>query len=405
MGERKFSYFGAVKSKFKIKNHLSYMIVAAIAIILVIASSVSTVKSSTLYLFEEISINVILAVSLSLVVGFLGELSLGHAGFMSVGAFTGCVLCKYVFPSLAASSPLAAILISVIAGGLTAAAFGFLIGLPALRLKGDYLAIVTLAFGEIIKVVFQNINALGGALGFSHRRYDKAELYIICFVLVILTIVVLQNFIKSKHGRAVMAIRDNEIAARATGVNVTPYKIFVFVLSAFFAGIAGVLYANSQNNIQAVAFDYNKSIDILVMVVLGGMGNTNGSIVSAFVITLINNRLQTKLTGNLAALKNLVYALILIILVIYNNAPHLKKFREKFSFKKLFASIREKAVKLFRKREKAHDPSVEKEFGADWSKIPTKVEMDAVLSTDITKDITYVPDKPDKPSGNKEEKP
>lgn len=397
------NYFSAVGKSFKIKNFISYIVIAAVTIIFGALSMTGNLNSSTQILLEKIAYNIILAVSLSLVVGFLGELSLGHAGFMCLGAYIGGYMQKFVMTGLTNQAPFASLLIAMLIGGAVAAIFGFIIGLPALRLKGDYLAIVTLAFGEIVRCVFQNVELFGGAIGMQTYHYDRNSLFVICFVMAILTLVVINNFIKSKHGRAVMAIRDNEIAARAMGVNVTFYKLLVFILSAFFAGIAGVLFSNASSRINATAsgiFDYNHSINILVMVVLGGMGSINGSIIAATVITYLNVKLQTVLTGDLAALKNLIYALILIVLVIYNNAPKLKTFRTKYNFRNLFDKIKAWVLKIFSKKVK-HNAGKEVEFGADWSKVPTKIDMDAVLSTDITPDNSFVPDKPDKPAKEK----
>lgn len=322
------------KSKLKkASGYINYAVVAAVLIITSILGYGGYLDRSTMNLLTMISYSIILAVSLNLVVGFLGELSLGHAGFMCVGAYLGCFLAKYL--NAVISSKLLVLIISMIVGGLIAAVFGFLIGLPALRLKGDYLAIVTLAFGEIVRNIFKNLKLFGGAMGLSTEpvKYGT-ELYIPALVVVLLMLFVLQNLIRSKHGRAITAIRDNEIAARAMGINVTFYKLLVFVISAFFAGIAGVIYGHYITPVMYTFFSYNYSIEILVMVVLGGMGSVNGSIIAATLITCINYFLQTKLSGDLAAIKNLVYALILIVMIIFNNAPALKGVRETLFGKK-----------------------------------------------------------------------
>ena len=242
--------------------------------------------------------------------------------------------------------------------------------------KGDYLAIVTLAFGEIVKSLFQNSSdeSFGGSLGLETPRYDKRYLFIIAFVLVLITLAVVQNLIRSKHGRAITAIRDNEIAARASGINVTKYKLLAFILSACFAGMAGVLYSYSNYTVQSSKFGYNYSIEILVMVVLGGMGNINGSIIAATLITYLTTKLATILTGDLAVLQNLLYALILIVIVIYNNAPALKGFRDKYNLSNL-------TNKLLRKR---HDPAHLQDDKAQWDVVPTKISMDEILSVDLT---------------------
>ena len=189
----------------------------------------------------------------------------------------------------------------------------------------------------------------------------------------LITLAAVQNFMRSKHGRAVTAIRDNEIAAKATGINVTKYKLLAFILSATFAGVAGVLYSFSNYTVQSAKFGYNYSIEILVMVVLGGMGNINGSIIAATLITFLNTKLATILTGDLAVLQNLFYALILIIIVVYNNAPALKNFRNKYNFGAL--------VKALIKPK--HDPSNIKDDAAKWDVVPTKIEMNEILSVDV----------------------
>lgn len=397
------TYFKNVKAKYKIKNHLTYYIMIAFTVLFTVLSFTGGIKRSSAFLLEQIGYSIILAVSLSLVVGFLGELSLGHAGFMCLGAYFGAYFQNTIAPGFTKSLPLLSLIVAMIIGGIVAAIFGFIIGLPALRLKGDYLAIVTLAFGEIVRTIFQNLDAFGGALGMKNAyRFDTKTLFIVIFVVAIISVALINNLIRSKHGRAITAIRDNEIAARAMGVKVNYYKIMVFVLSSFLAGVAGVLFAASSNRFSSTTFDYNYSINILVMVVLGGMGSINGSIISATLITFLNVKLQAVLTGNLAALKNLIYALVLILIVIYTNAPALKGFREKYNIRKLWDKIYAFFHKVFRTKKGLTDPSVEKADAGDWSKIPTKVEMDAILSTDFTPDRNYVPDKPDAPKGGKE---
>ena len=373
---------------FKWKHYVNYIAVAIVTIVFGALSFGGILPSSTLYLLEKIAISIILAVSLSMVVGFLGELSLGHAGFMCVGAYIGgkaSVLLEPALKSLPAGKEIAFV-ISLIVGGVVAAVFGIIIGLPALRLKGDYLAIVTLAFGEIVRSVFMNSSSesFGGALGLSTPRYDKNTLFIIAFVLVLVCLAVTQNLIRSKHGRAITAIRDNEIAARATGIDVTKYKLAVFTISSLFAGIAGVLYSYSNYNVQSAKFSYNYSIEILVMVVLGGMGNINGSIIAATLITYLDTTLQTILTGDLAVLQDLLYALILIVIVIYNNAPALKGFRERYNLANLMKS-------------KKNDPSHQHDDEHKWDRVPTKIQMNEVLSVDLQPQMSTVD--PDKKEG------
>ena len=355
-------------------QYINYAVIGIFTLVFaIITMSGGRLDSSMLYLFEKVAISIILAVSLSVVVGFLGELSLGHAGFMCVGAYLGGKLSVILSQSLGNTVP--TLLICLLAGGAVAAICGVIIGIPALRLRGDYLAIVTLAFGEIVRSLFLNSSeeSFGGTIGLPTPRFDKKILFIFAFLMVLLTLAIVQNFIKSKHGRAVTAIRDNEIAARACGINVTKYKLLAFTISAFFAGIAGVLYSFSNYTVQSATFDYNYSIEILVMVVLGGMGSINGSIIAATLITFLNTKLATVLTGDLAVLQNLIYALVLIVIVIYNNAPGLKNFREKYGIgvllKKLFA--------------KKHDPASIKDDKAKWDVITTKIEMNEVLSVDV----------------------
>lgn len=359
--------------KFKLHHYINYIVIGVLTAVLGgIVLSGGRFDNSLLFLLEKIAISIILAVSLSLVVGFLGELSLGHAGFMCVGAYIGGKVAALLVPTLG-NGPLAFI-IALLAGSGAAAICGVIIGIPALRLRGDYLAIVTLAFGEIVKSLFQNSSdeSFGGSLGLDTPRYDKTYLFIIAFVLVLITLAVVQNLIRSKHGRAITAIRDNEIAARATGINVTKYKLLAFTLSAIFAGVAGVLYSYSNYTVQSMKFGYNYSIEILVMVVLGGMGSINGSIIAATLITFLNTKLATVLTGDLAVLQNLLYALILIVIVIYNNAPALKGFRDKYNLTVLLDKIRKP------------NPANVKDDKAKWDVVPTKISMDEVLSVDFT---------------------
>lgn len=361
-------------SKIKWKHYINYVVVAAFTLFLFITSMTVGLEKSTIYLVEKIAIAIVLALSLNLVVGFLGELSLGHAGFMCIGAYIGGK-CSLILENKLGSTGILSFVISVLVGGICAAFFGFVVGLPALRLKGDYLAIVTLGFGEIVKSVFQNTSqeSFGGALGLETPRYDKDVLYLYCFIIVLITLAVIQNLMRSKHGRAITSIRDNEIAAKATGISVTKYKLLAFIVSSFFAGVAGVLYSFSNYNVQSSKFGYNYSIEILVMVVLGGIGSINGSIIAAALITFINTEFATILTGNLAVLQNLLYAIILILIVIYNNSPAFKSIRDKYDLKKLFENLHKKK-----------DPSVIKDDSAKWTRIQTKIPMDEVLSVDVS---------------------
>lgn len=359
----------------KWKHYINYIVIGIFTIAFAgVYFATGTMPKSTTNLLSNIGIAIILATSLSMVVGFLGELSLGHAGFMCVGAYMGGKIAVELGSFI--ESDIVLLLASLVVGGLSAMLCGFIIGLPALRLKGDYLAIVTLAFGEIVRIIFLNSGGVfGDQSGFKTPRFsDKGVFIIIIFVIVLLTLFVIQNLIRSKHGRAITAVRDSEIAAKATGINTTKYKLMVFSIAALFAGIAGVLHSfNTPSKIYADTFDYNYSIEILVMVVLGGMGSINGSIIVAALITYLNTALQTQLEGGLAVLKNLIYALILIVLVIYNNAPALKPFREKYNLKKLL-------TKIFGHR---HDPAKVHDDEAKWDRVPTKISMDEILSVDL----------------------
>ena len=368
---------------FKWKHYIGYLVLIAVTCYFGFFGMQRNLNRITTILLEKAAIAMILAVSLNLVVGFLGELSLGHAGFMCVGAYLGAKSAVLLTAAMGPGNELLVLLICLLIGGAAAAVCGVIIGLPALRLRGDYLAIVTLAFGEIVRSVFENLpdELFGGSLGQQAVRFDRFYLFIIGFILVIVTLAAIQNLIRSKHGRAVTSIRDSEIAARATGINVTKYKLLVFTVSAFFAGIAGVLFSFTQNKVQPATFDYNYSIEILVMVVLGGMGSVHGSLISAVLITYLNEELQIVLTGDLAVLRGLMYALVMILLVIYRNAPGLKSFRERVSLKNLCAKL------------KKHDPANVKDDEHSWDRVPTKIMVDEVLSVDIQTKSPYAPDK------------
>lgn len=375
--------------RFSLKKYRNYLIVAAVLLLFLTLDLLGGLKRTDANLLTQIAYSVILAVSLNLVVGFLGELSLGHAGFMCVGAYIGGYAAVAMHRAI--GSGVLVLIFSTVVGGLAAALAGFVIGVPTLRLKGDYLAIVTLAFGEIVRTVFRNQPAFGGALGLdtSSVRFGT-KLYIPALLLVLLTLFVVQNLMDSKHGRAIKAIRDSEIAARASGIAVTKYKLTVFVIAAFFAGIAGVIYAHHASPVDYGYFSFNTSIDILVMVVLGGMGNVTGTMISAAALTFIDVKLTTALSLD-AAVRNLIYALILILLVIWNNAPALRHVREKYS---MAALLRKISVRLFPKK------AEEDRESAAWDKIPTKIPMDAILSADMQPDHAFTPDPPEK-----EEKP
>lgn len=249
-----------------------------------------------------VMINIILAVSLNLINGITGQFSLGHAGFMAIGAYATAVLTTLPKPI--------PFYLTVLIGGVIAMLVGLIIGLPVLRLRGDYLAIATLGFGEIIRIIIQNIDYLGGASGISD--IPQAIDWTGYFVLSTLTVIIILNIINSSYGRAMIAIREDEIAAEAMGINTTFYKVMAFMIGAFFAGVAGCIYAGSFGFIQPDMFNFFKSIDILVIVVLGGLGSISGSIISAIVLTIISVLLQ-----RFPEVRMILYSLILIIIMIF----------------------------------------------------------------------------------------
>ena len=273
-------------------------------------------------LIVPIGVNIMLAVSLNLVTGFLGELSLGHAGFMSLGAYAGAL-----FTLNTDMGDLPSIIAAMLIGGVVAAIFGFLIGVPVLRLQGDYLAIVTLAFGEIIKSVLNSMTFTNGPKGLSKiPLISNYQHYTLVFIVTVITILVISNIVDSRHGRAVCSVRDNYIAAESIGVHVSRFKIMAFVVSAFFAGVAGVLYAHNVGIIKPTTFDYNKSIEILVIVVLGGMGSIRGSIIAAVVLTILPEMLR-----GADNLRMLLYSIVLIAMMLFNQSGYKERLLERFS--------------------------------------------------------------------------
>lgn len=246
-------------------------------------------------------INIILAVSLNLIVGFTGQLCLGHAGFMAIGAYVSAMLTKEAnFPFF----------IALLIGAIIAAIFAALIGYPTLRLKGDYFAITTLAFCEIIRVVIMNIDAVGGATGL--KSIPKKTNFTIAFIFAVLTVLIIYNILHSSQGRAMIAVRENEIAAEAMGVNTFKYKMMAFIIGAFFAGLAGSLYAHYMGYIQPSTFNFVKSIDYLTYVVFGGMGSLSGSIIATGVLTFLPELLRS-----FAEYRMIIYPLALIVLMIF----------------------------------------------------------------------------------------
>jgi branched-chain amino acid transport system permease protein len=254
-------------------------------------------------------INIILAIGLNLINGVTGMLSLGHAGFMAVGAYTSALLSIFL-TKVAFLPPVLQFPLVLIVGGLVAALIGLLIGIPTLRLRGDYLAIATLGFGEIIRVVILNLKITKGALGLpgipGYTDFWWAELFML------LSVIIIWNFTHSNHGRALASIRENEIAAEAMGINTTYYKVSAFVIGAFFAGLAGGLFAHYLGYIAPKSFDFMKSIEILLMVVLGGLGSLTGSVVAAIVLTGLPEVLRF-----LQSYRMVIYSLTLVLLMLY----------------------------------------------------------------------------------------
>lgn len=261
-------------------------------------------------------INVILATSLNLVNGHTGQFSLGHAGFMAVGAYASAAITKFAGPSILAHlggesawAGQALFFLALLVAGLMAAVCGLVVGVPSLRVRGDYLAIVTLGFGEIIRVIIQNTEALGGPRGISGIP-PFANLFW-TFALAAVTIYVISSLVDSTYGRGFLAVRDDETAAEAMGINTTKYKVLAFVLGAFFAGIAGALYAHYYTFITPEGFNFMKSVDIVVMVILGGMGNVVGVVVAAIGLTWLNEWLRS-----FEQYRMIVFSLLLIVVMI-----------------------------------------------------------------------------------------
>ena len=339
-------------NKVQKSNLITYGIVIAAYLIMMLLKGTVGISSLLNGLLVPLCVYSIVAVSLNLTVGILGELSLGHAGFMCIGAFTSAFFSKCMV-NVITVAPLR-FLLAIIVGALCAALFGFLIGIPVLRLKGDYLAIVTLAFGEIIKNVI-NVLYIGrdskgfhfsmtsnldlgleeggetivkGAQGITGTPMDSTFTWGI--VLLLITLFIVLNLINSRTGRAIMSIRDNTIAAESVGINVTKYKLLAFTISAALAGVAGVLYAHNLATLTALPknFGYNMSIMILVFVVLGGIGNIRGSVIAAVLLTALPELLR-----GLQTYRMLIYAILLIGMMLFNWAPACIEWREKHAFK------------------------------------------------------------------------
>jgi branched-chain amino acid transport system permease protein len=276
------------------------------------------------HILKTIAVNIILAVSLNLVNGHTGQFSLGHAGFMSVGAFVSSAITLSIgpagFAALGSWAPIGMFVLALLAAGLAASIAGLLVGVPSLRLRGDYLAIVTLGFGEIIRVILENTPAFGGALGLTGIPTYTNLFW--SFSLAAVTIYVIATLVDSTYGRGFLAVRDDEVAAEAMGINTTKYKVIAFVIGAFFAGLAGGLYAHFNNTIKPEGFNFLKSVDVVVMVILGGMGSTFGVTLAAIVLTVLNEFLRQA-----EQYRMIVFALLLIILMIARPQGLLGTFR------------------------------------------------------------------------------
>ncbi len=333
-----------MKKKIKkstVSSFVNYGIVIVLYTIFQILSSTGSLTRQVSGLLIPVCAYIVMALSLNLVVGISGELSLGHAGFMSIGAFSGVIVSAMLQNSVTAG-PLR-LFIAIVVGAVFAALAGFLIGIPVLRLKGDYLAIVTLAFGEIIKnvinCIYVGVDASGLHIGFESIDALKMDetgrtiidgpigaagiktisTFLAGAILILVALFIIQNLVRSRTGRAIMAIRDNRIAAEACGLSVVKYKLTAFVISASIAGAAGALYALNYSTVVAKKFDFNTSILILVFVVLGGIGSLRGSMIAAAVLVVLPEMLRA-----FSDYRMLVYAIVLVIVMILTNNQNAK---------------------------------------------------------------------------------
>ena len=329
------------------RSFLTYGVVILAFLILQGLAAAGAMSSMLKGLLVPICAYVVMAISLNLTVGVLGELSLGHAGFMSVGAFTGVTAAMAMFYGIPGVAPWLRLLVGMVTGAVFAAVAGLLIGIPVLRLRGDYLAIVTLAFGEIIKSLINNLYVgfdskgfhlsmledktnlleggkliIGGPMGIGGIK--KISNLTAGFILVMITLIVVFHIMNSRAGRAIMAIRDNRIAAESVGINVTKYKLTVFTISAALAGAAGALFAMNYSAIVANKFDFNTSILVRVFVVLGGLSNMLGSVIAAAALTILPEALR-----QFSEYRMLVYAIVLILVMLATNNPALRALIDK----------------------------------------------------------------------------
>ena len=326
-------------------NLVTYASVTVAFIVMQLLSSMGILSSSIKGQLVPICAYIVLAVSLNLLVGICGELSLGHAGFMGIGAFTGMIIASLMTAHV--GNKTLCLIVAMIVGGIMAGAIGFVVGIPVLRLKGDYLAIVTLAFGEIMKNFINNMYVATDSKGFhfaistTKPEYadnvkmiisgplgatgvQKLSTFAVGFGLIIFTLFVVLNLVNSKEGRAIKAIRDNRIAAESVGINVTAFRMKAFVVSAALAGMAGALFALNYSSLTASKFNFNTSINILVFVVLGGMGNILGSVISATVLYILPEAMR-----GLDDLRMILYAVVLIVVMLFTWSPSVKNFSDR----------------------------------------------------------------------------
>ena len=335
------------KKKFMI-NLITYGVLILLFIILTLMINTGSISRTLKGQLIPICSWIVMAVSLNLVVGISGELSLGHAGFMGIGAFSGIIVSGWLLNGFQMEDPALRLLFAILAGGIIAGIAGALIGIPVLRLRGDYLAIVTLAFGEIIKnvmnCVYVSVDGTSLNWGFLDGNLPGTLLlngpmgavkvktiatFTAGFILVMFSLVVVLNLVNSRSGRAIMAARDNRIAAESMGINITKYKMMAFVTAAALAGMAGALYGLSMATLLPTKFSFNESINVLVFVVLGGIGNIPGSIVSAAALTILPEKLRF-----LQNYRMLAYAILLILVMLLSNNPLMKSlWRSLFSRK------------------------------------------------------------------------
>lgn len=339
-------------------NLLTYLVVIVAFVVMQVLNSQGMLGSSMKGYLVPICVYISLAVSLNLLVGVCGELSLGHAGFMGIGAFSGIVIAALLKDTIANDA--LRLVCAMFGGGILAGFVGFVIGVPVLRLRGDYLAIVTLAFGEIMKNIVGNTYAGIDDTGFhmavstSKMKLEAGGKYIINgplgatgveklasftmgFLLVLFTLFVVLNLINSKEGRAIKAVRDNRIAAESVGINVTAFRMKAFVVSAFLAGMAGALFGLNYSSITATKFNFNTSINILVFVVLGGMGNILGSVISATLLYVLPEALRS-----LEDYRMILYAVVLIVVMLCTWSPKVKE---------VLSVVTDKASRIFKRKE------------------------------------------------------